>query len=138
MAVKRKFPDVIDLLNACKAAAKRDTAYKPLEHLWSSENPLAEHCGAIAHVVQHYYGGEIMSGKDNKGVRWLWNRLPDGKPWHGQELSLDYVGSNMPPVALMMPPRKTVNPRFALFLERVKAELVKAKYRYVCGHHGHK
>lgn len=101
-----------------RRVANRDTAYEPLQHLWTASDPLAEHCGAVAHVVQSFYDGDILSGKDKSGTRWLWNRLPDGREvsltaWLDPEIR-----------GKVMPKRKTINPRFALFESLVRAQTI--------------
>jgi hypothetical protein len=100
-----------------RRVARRDTAYVPLEHRWSPDDPLVEHCGAAAYSTWRILGGRIMSGRDEGGVRWLWNELPDGR-----QVSLATEG----PITAKgrpTPPRKAVNPRFALFHSRVLAHL---------------
>jgi hypothetical protein len=98
----------------CMAVAAKDTAYLPLEHLWTPEDPLAEHCGAVAYVVQQIFGGDIMSGHDDNGVRWLWNKLPDGEYAVTEP---DLIPRPKKP-GKRLPSRKTINPRFKLFCNR--------------------
>lgn len=111
------------LLRACEKSAARDTAYEPLQDQWSINDPLSEHCGATAYVVQVLLGGLILSGRDEEGTRWLRNKLPNGR-----EVSL--VSPHMAPPTIrrrvVVKGRKTVNRRHALFLYRVKATLANA------------
>jgi|SRR5580698_8060336 hypothetical protein len=108
---------LLKIKRVCTKVAAKDTAYKPLEHLWSAEDPLAEHCGAVAYVVQNVLGGDVISGVDNDGIRWLWNRIPSANGPIDVALTEDDL---RPPVlsGKCLPPRKTVNPRFALFYSR--------------------
>lgn len=110
------YPPIAELMRLERVARKvaaRDTAYEPLEHLWSPEHPLMEHCGAIAHTVQSLWGGVILSGRDSGGVRWLWNRLPDGR-----EVSVGHEGAIGVKGRVFRP--RCVNKRFALFAQRVR------------------
>lgn len=110
-------PSLDRIRAACRAVARRDTAYVTLERLWTPEDPLAEHCGACAYVVQQLLGGIVVSGRDWAGVRWLWNRLPDGS-----EISIP-DGRPNGLTGRPAPARSGVNRRHALLLARVRAYL---------------
>lgn len=104
------------LLSACLWAADTDTAYPPLKHKWKPDARAEEHCGAFAFVVNALYGGEIMSGMDSKKVRWLWNRLPDGRQF--------ILGPPPPETVYGKPVQwRTVSPRYAKFASRVLSRL---------------
>ena len=103
----KKFAD------ACKQVARRDTAYAPLELMWSKTDPLAEHCGAVAYAAKRMWGGQIMTGTKS-GVRWLWCKLLTG-----EEIMLEGfpVGGIQ---GKPMRPTKTVNKRWSLFYDRLR------------------
>jgi len=100
-------------------AASPETAYDPIgyEH-GRTVSPLIEHCGCVAYAVRELFGGHILTGKVH-GETHFWNQLPDGTE---VDLSSDqYGGDGVTPVGRgrKIPDRKTTNPRFSLFLERI-------------------
>lgn len=111
--------DLGRLREAMATAARSDTAYAEYD---PGISPLHGHCGAVAHLVQSKFGGEILSGTVD-GQRHFWNRLPSGEEI---DLTSDQFGgdgrSPLRPGAIS-PARKTTNLRFRVFAERVERVL---------------
>ena len=126
--LERVAPGLGALRAAMVAVAAEDTAYG--QGYAGRGDLLALHCGAVSHVVQRRYGGRVLSGRV-RGEPHLWNRLPDGT-----EVDLSgsqYGGDGWHPLVKgrVEPVRKTVNPRFARFEERVHEALGKRGSRSV-------
>ena len=109
-------------LSAFKYAASKDTAYgeyKPDQH-----GPLHGHCGCVAYALQKLAGGHIVTGKV-EGVKHYWNQID------GIEVDLsasqfgktDIVFFPQAENSKFSPARKTINPRFQLFWDRVQETL---------------
>ena len=119
-ALESAAPGLGALRAAMVAVASEDTAYG--KDYAGRADRLALHCGAVSYVVQRRYGGRVLSARV-RGESHLWNRLPGGV-----EVDLSgsqYGGDGWRPLAKgrVEPERKTVNPRFALFEERVHEAL---------------
>lgn len=116
--VERAAPGIGRLRRAMVRAAGPDTAHGDGYYDKSLRCKLSGHCGAAAHLVQKRYGGDLVTGKVGAD-RHIWNRLPDGT-----EVDLtgsQYGGDGFHPVTKgkALPPRKTTNPRFKTFSDRV-------------------
>lgn len=116
--VERAAPGIGRLRRAMLRAAGPDTAHGDGYHDRSLRCKLSGHCGSAAHLVQKRYGGDLLTGKVGSD-RHIWNRLPDGT-----EVDLtgsQYGGDGFHPVTKgkALPPRKTTNPRFKTFADRV-------------------
>ncbi len=119
-------------LQRLRAAALRvaaeDTAFDPSAYaaaLADGRSRMTGHCNAMAYVVQSHLGGDIVEGKIGK-ERHMWNRLPQGVE---VDLTSDqFGGDGFTPLARPLrdvPKRKSINPRFRLFRDRVQTELEK-------------
>lgn len=109
-------------VSAFKYAASADTAYgdyKPGQY-----GPLHNHCGCVAYAVKQLLGGKIRTGKVC-GVKHYWNEVGLGEI----DLSASQFGETdivfFPQAerASYAPERKTINPRFQLFWDRVQTAL---------------
>tara|TARA_B100000886_G_scaffold303110_1_gene233578 strand:- start:19592 stop:19951 length:360 start_codon:yes stop_codon:yes gene_type:complete len=109
-------------VSAFKYAASADTAYgdyNPDKH-----GPLHNHCGCVAYAVQQLLGGKIRTGRVHN-VKHYWNEIGLGEI----DLSASQFGETdivfFPQAerATYAPARKTINPRFQLFWDRVQIAL---------------
>jgi len=131
---------LINLKERFEKVASDDTNFftEPVSKEWRAKDqasditlsisgpPLTGHCGCVSHYIQDVYGGVVLSANVDmrvdmcvKKVRHMWNRLPDGEE---VDLTSDQFGGNgYHPIAIgrKVKPRKTVNPRFELFANRV-------------------
>ncbi len=111
--------ELIDLRMAMLAAARPDTAYDVNQYEQRKEKSnLAGHCAAAAHVVQQQFGGDIVAGQV-QGELHYWNRLPTGLE---VDLTSDqFGGDGLNPLiqGRRVAARKSVNPRFVKFAQRV-------------------
>lgn len=115
-----KFQNILSTLKYC---ASKDTAYgdyNPDKH-----GELHNHCGCVAYVIQQMFGGTIRTGKV-EGVKHYWNEV-DG-------IEVDLSASQFGKTDIVFfpsdngkdaPVRKTINPRFQLFWDRVQTTLHK-------------
>jgi hypothetical protein len=109
-------------VSAFKYAASADTAYG--EYQPDKFGPLHNHCGCVAYAVQQLLGGKIRTGKVH-GVKHYWNEVALG------EIDLSASQFGEPDIvffpqaerAAYAPARKTINPRFQLFWDRVQETL---------------
>lgn len=96
------------LMPYLKYAASCETAYRldyePRIH------PLHNHCGCVAYVIQKLFGGEQMGAKKH-----IWNRI-DGTEYDVTRNDREYAPVHK---GVRLPERKTVNPRFQIFHDRV-------------------
>jgi hypothetical protein len=92
-------------------AASAETAYNPDTY----KGGLDGHCGAIASLVQKLHGGDLLGWKVN-GEPHIWNRLPDGRQVDLLNADFEVQSDKF----RVLPNRKTLNPRFALFHSRVE------------------
>ena len=102
------------LQNACRKAASAETCYEADVPLWSRDDPLKGHCGAIAFVVALLLGGDMLSGRTESGERHIWSRLPDGAEF---DLSQPHLGTIVRHGRVFKPKRP--NARFLIFARRV-------------------
>lgn len=108
---------VMRLLQHMKIAmlevAASDTAYDPDAY----QGGLHSHCGPVSYTIQKLCKAELVSGRV-QGEAHLWNKLVEG--WEVDLTSEQYGGDGYLPVGTgrIIPPRKTVNPRFSLFFDR--------------------
>ena len=109
-------------VSAFKYAASADTAYGDYDP--DKHGPLHNHCGCVAYAVQQLLGGKIRTGKVH-GVKHYWNEVGLGEI----DLSASQFGETdivfFPQAerAAYAPARKTINPRFQLFWDRVQTAL---------------
>jgi hypothetical protein len=91
-------------------AASEDTAY--CDDYRPENGILHNHCGCVAYVIQKMYGGELMGAKNH-----IWNRIED--------IEYDATKDDLIPSynGHKLPERKTINPRFKIFDERVTNQL---------------
>ena len=110
------------MLRTCMVkAAGSQTAYKTYD---KNISPLHNHCGCVSYTIQRILGGAILRSKVN-GITHYWNKLPNGSEI---DLTSDQFGGDgyLPVVSgVLAPVRKTVNPRYGLFYQRVVEELAK-------------
>lgn len=109
--------EIRKIREACLASAGPDTAYR----FYSTErSKLFGHCGPVSYTVQKLLGGDLLSAR-LYGETHYWNRLPDGT-------QIDLTSCQFPdgdgftPVYFCgrkVPPRKTTNPRFIEFYNKV-------------------
>lgn len=98
----------LTLSEALLAAATAATAYDPAAWI---PGTLISQCGPVSFAIQRLRGGDILQGRLN-GVPHLWNLLPDGQ-------EIDYTKQGIPTDGRWIRQRKTVNPRFKLFWNRL-------------------
>ena len=99
-----KLMPYLEYAASCETAYGLD--YEPRIH------PLHNHCGCVAYVIQKMYGGELMGAKNH-----IWNRIED--------IEYDATKDDLIPSynGHKLPERKTINPRFKIFDERVTNQL---------------
>ncbi|MBS1722618.1 MAG: hypothetical protein JSS66_06365 [Armatimonadetes bacterium] len=104
--------ELIALRTTMERAASVDTAYDGVYN--PGRGALHGHCGAVAHVVQLKYGGELV-GATVMGERHIWNRLPDGKEY--DLTSAQFGGDGLTPVCRgrLLKKRSSTNDRFVRF-----------------------
>ena len=98
-------------------AASIDTAYKEYEPTHSHFGKLHNHCGCVAYTNQKLFGGKIVSMQRAllEYVRW-------GRVCRPHFHQFDTTTPELRPVYSVhrvCPPRKTINPRFQKFYDRV-------------------
>lgn len=100
---------VIKLKASLEEAASIDTAYGEYDPTDTSQGKLHNHCGCVAYVIQKILGGKIVSMKGH-----YWNKI-GGFEFDAtlEELRPRYS------VHKVCPKRKSVNPRFQKFYDRV-------------------
>ena len=91
-------------------AASEDTAY--CDDYRPENGILHNHCGCVAYVIQSMFGGELIGAKNH-----IWNRIED--------IEYDATRNDLIPSysGHKLPERKTINPRFKVFEERVKNQM---------------
>ena len=109
-------------VSAFKYAASADTAYGDYDP--DKHGPLHNHCGCVAYAVQQLLGGTIKTGKVS-GVKHYWNEigLVEVDLTASQFGQADIVFFPQAERAAYAPTRKTINPRFQLFWDRVQIAL---------------
>lgn len=102
--------EIIQLRPYLEYAASEDTAYN--DEYDPAIDPLHNHCGCVAYVIQRIFGGELMGAKKH-----IWNRVED--------IEHDATRKNLIPAfnGHKLPDRKTTNPRFITFFERVITQM---------------
>ena len=109
-----------NLLIALQASASPDTAFG--EYNPTKRGKLHNHCGCVAYSVQKIKGGTIKTGTVC-GVKHYWNFI-DGKAYDftAEQFSkdVDHIRSDFGKIA---PARKTINPRFKKFFNRLTREI---------------
>jgi hypothetical protein len=115
-----KFQKIIGTLKYCASA---DTAYGEYEPEKYGE--LHNHCGCVAYVIQQMFGGSIRTGKVH-GVKHYWNDIG------GMEVDCSASQFGQTDIVFFpcengkdAPTRKTINPRFQKFWDRVQETLHK-------------
>ena len=102
--------DIQKLIPYLEYAASEDTAYNA--EYEPEKGKLHNHCGCVAYVIQKMFGGELMGAKKH-----IWNRIEDVEyDATKDDLIPSYNGH-------VLPERKTINPRFKMFEERVNNQL---------------
>mgnify|MGYP001250401207 CR=1 FL=1 len=100
---------VIKLKTFLEEAASIDTAYGKYDPTDTRQGKLHNHCGCVAYVIQKMFGGKIVSMKGH-----YWNKIGG--------FEFDATLEKLRPrysVHRACPERKSVNPRFKKFNERV-------------------
>lgn len=122
--------DLYFLRDAMREAASPDTAYEVGEYQPQAHGPLHLHCGPVSYTVQKMYGGDILTARI-RGVTHFWNLIPGDRPVDlcQEQFGISYLlGFHSGKV---VPERKTVNPRFKLFFERLMEtdNVIVARYK---------
>lgn len=101
---------IIKLRQYFEYVASEDTAYDKTYD--PNKGKLHNHCGCVAHVIQKMFGGELMGAKNH-----IWNRVED--------IEYDVTKDDLIPSynGHKLPERKTINPRFKTFDERVTNQI---------------
>jgi len=109
-----------ELRNIILKVVDASTSYDPSTY----KGGMHGHCFAVAYVVQHYFGGNIVSGIVND-ERHGWNQLPDGT--FVDLTSCQFGGDGFSPLSnkFKVFASKTINKRFLVLLEKVEAEIRK-------------
>lgn len=114
------------LRDAALLVAAADTAFDASAYaaaIANGRSRMTGHCNAMAHVVQSVLGGDIVEGRVGK-ERHMWNRLPQGIE---VDLTSDQFGGDgfapLVQFSRIVPKRTSVNPRFRLFQDRVRAQM---------------
>lgn len=105
-----------ELKEVCRQVASKDTCYPPEAVKWKKSNPLIGHCGSVAFTVHQLFGGEILSGQDDKKVRWIVNKLPNGD-------IICLVKPSQITKIKRLTATKLTSSRFYLFFDKVKKEI---------------
>jgi hypothetical protein len=110
-----------NILGTLKYCAGPDTAYG--QYNPKKFGPLHNHCGCVAYAVQKLLGGTIKTGKVS-GVKHYWNEIG--------LVEVDLTASQFGQTDIVFfpcatgrnaPVRKSINPRFQLYWDRVQETL---------------
>ena len=121
MTIRDKIKELTSYL---KFAASKETAYGN-EYNPDDEDQgvLHNHCGCVAYVIQQMFGGSIRTGKVH-GVKHYWNDIG------GMEVDCSASQFGQTDIVFFpcengkdAPTRKTINPRFQKFWDRVQETL---------------
>jgi len=107
--------NIAELREKLLKVVDKETAYDPETYVSGMDG----HCFAVAYVVQHYFGGDIVSGRINN-ERHAWNKLPDGS--YVDLTSCQFGGDGFTPLSNKSTEFRpnTQNRRFKQLLEKVK------------------
>jgi hypothetical protein len=67
--------NIFILKKALKDSWCKETAYHKDSPNWSLSNPSVGQCAITALVVNHYFGGKIISGVSDDGIYHFWNKI---------------------------------------------------------------
>jgi hypothetical protein len=66
---------ITTVIKAVKNAWGKDTAYHKDAERWTNKNPSIGQCAVTALVINHFFGGKIISGVSSDGAVHFWNRI---------------------------------------------------------------